>query len=61
MLAPYQKYLLTNSNKWFISDPYGIHNEYQETRSYTPPFLKCKAQYSTFAKPQKRSMQRTLI
>ena len=34
MLAPYQKYLCTNSNKRFISHLYGIHNEYQEMRSY---------------------------
>ena len=34
MLAPYQKYSCTNSNKQFVSHPYGIHNEYQEMRSY---------------------------
>ena len=34
MLAPYQKYSCTNSNKWFVSHPYGIYNEYQEMRSY---------------------------
>ena len=33
MLAPYQKYSCTNSNKWFASHPCGIHNEYQEMRS----------------------------
>ena len=34
MLAPYQKYSHTNSNKWFVSHLYGIHNGYQEMRSY---------------------------